>query len=134
MKLIYNTGFVLIVLFSAFCSCESNENKWSDTIKLSSKKVELSADSDSAVFFTEGDWWWINDVSSDGSYFYVKADDYDKDFITVEGNWFSVEKSGKHKLIVKVSENKSKIDRKMVITLESGNYFDYINVYQKAKE
>jgi len=105
-----------------------------DRIKLSSKRIELNPGNDTAILHTEGDEWWVNDVSANGNYFYAQADDFDKDFTKIEGDWFSVEKSGKHTLIVKVSENNSKNERKMVITLESGNYFDYIDVYQKAKE
>jgi hypothetical protein len=73
-------------------------------------------------------------VYANGNYLYAPQDDKGKDSAYIKSDWFSVEKRGKQKLVVKVSENKSKNSRKIRITLESGNYFDYVNVSQKGKE
>lgn len=122
---------VLLLSSLIFISCESNKN---NNIRLSTKHVEMMPDEDSAIIFAEGTNWWINDVNADGKRLYALPEDLEKDYTGIEGDWFAVEKQGSEKLIVKVSENRSKNDRKIVITLESGNYFDYISVLQKGKK
>lgn len=122
---------VLLLLPLIFISCESHK---SNNIRLSTKHVEMMSDEDSAVIFAEGTKWWINDVNADGVRLYASPEDIEKDFAEIEGDWFAVEKQGNEKLMVKVSENKSKNDRKMIITLESGNYFDYISVLQRGRQ
>jgi len=127
-------NFIFIFLVLGFISCNSGNNRLSDRIKLSTKKADLRAENDSVIISTDGGSWWINDVNANGSYFYADPDENDNDYTNVKGDWFSVEKQGKKRLVVKVSENKSKNARKMIITLESGNYFDYINVFQRGRE
>lgn len=113
-------------------SCVSTENRWTDNIELSAKEAIFSSQTDSIEISTEGTQWWINDINADGRYIYSDSSEVVKDYVRFDGDWFTVEKQGKQKLIVKVSENKSKNSRKMVITVEAGNYFEYINVLQKG--
>lgn len=127
-------SFVLLFLIIGLISCDSGQNKQHDCIQLSQKHADLSAQGDSIVISTEGDYWWINDVNADGRYMYAALEDITSDFANIKGEWFSVEKLGKQRLIVKVSENTSKNIRKIIITLESGNYFDRINVFQKGRD
>ncbi len=134
MKSTVPANFVILFLLISLASCNSANNRWSDKIQLSTKKAELMADRDSIIISIAGNLWWINDVNANGNYFYANPEDIAKDYTNIRGEWFSVEKQGARRLVVKVSENTSKIARKMIITLESGNYFDYINVFQKGKE
>ncbi|MDL2214806.1 hypothetical protein LJC00_01290 [Dysgonomonas sp. OttesenSCG-928-M03] len=134
MKSTVPANFVILFLLIGMISCNSGDNRWNDKMQLSTKRAELMAESDSVTISIAGNLWRLNDVNANGNYFYVNPEDTVKDFMNIKGDWFSVEKQGDQKLVVKVSENTSKMARKMIITLESGNYFDYINVFQKGME
>lgn len=134
MSAFFSISMIMVLSFLGLVSCSSERNKLNERFKMSTKRAEFSAQEDSVIIVTEGEKWWINDVDIDGTRFYASAEDYEKDFMQIEGEWFVVKKQGQDKLIVKVSENNSKDKRELVITLESGNYFDCIDVLQKGKE
>jgi len=133
MKTTVQISFIFIL--SAFClvSCGSAESSENESVRLSAKQVELMPESDTTIITAQGPWWWISDIDVDGKRLYANPEDIQKTYMGIEGDWFTVEKISEEKLMVKVSQNKSRNSRKMVITLESGNYFDYISVLQKGR-
>ncbi|MDU1903555.1 MAG: hypothetical protein E6772_02120 [Dysgonomonas sp.] len=127
--------FVVIFLsVGMLSSCSSERKTMKDKFELSTKRAEFSARADSIVIMTEGDIWWINDVDDNGNRLFADTKDMEGESMQIKGEWFTVKKQGHNKLIVKVLENYSKDKREMVITLESGNYFDCIDVLQKGQE
>ena len=131
----------LILIMGVFIlySCSEKEEligKWDDIIKLSTKNVDLTSKTDSVTITTEGDWWWIDNITfEDSTYSYYDRDDInlESDSYSIKEEEFVVERRDKNTLFVKVTENNSGIERKMNITLEAGNYFDYVTIIQSAK-
>jgi len=135
MSIPLSVCFVVIFLsVGVLSSCSSERKTMKDKFELSTKRAEFSARADSIIITTEGDIWWINDVDVDGSRLFADTKDLKKESMQINGEWFSVKKQGDNKLVVKVHENYSKDNRELVITLESGNYFDCIDVLQKGQE
>ena len=129
--------FIGIVLFS---SCDIGKDrlvgKWDDIIKLSTKKVEFGAEADSVIIKTEGDWWWITHIKlNDSLYSYDGSDSIDlgSDHYKIIEDDFVVERRDKNTLFVKLTDNLMGAERKMVISLEAGDYFDGIVITQKGK-
>ena len=130
---------LIMGVFILFSCSEKEENqligKWDDIIKLSAKNVKLTYKTDSVTITTEGDWWWIDDISfEDSTYSYNNRDDInlESDSYSMKEEHFVVERQDKNTLFVKIDQNNSEIERKMNITLEAGNYFDYVTIVQSA--
>lgn len=131
MRATISLNTVLLVLAFIMISCNSHEK---NNIGLSTKYLEMSAQSGTSVVFVDGKDWWVNDVSVEGVRLYAAPEDIEKDCESIEGEWFVIEKEGDDKLHVSVMENTSTYPRKILMTVESENYFDYISVYQKGRE
>lgn len=131
MRVYISLNTVLLVLTFVMISCDANEK---NNIDLSTKYLEMSSQAGSSVIYVDGKDWWINDVNVEGIRLYATPEDIEKDCESIEGDWFVIEKDGDDKLHVSVLENGSGHVRKMVMTIESENYFDYISVYQRGKE
>ncbi len=104
-----------------------------DTIKLSIKNVDFTAQVDSITITTEGNWWWINEISfEDSTYIYSNRDDInlESDSYSIKEEHFVVERRDKNTLFVKITENDTRKERQMNITLQAGNYFDYVLIKQ----
>lgn len=133
-----NKIVILILSIFAITACADKEEpigKWSDNIKLSTKNVVFSATADSVSISTEGDWWWIEGITFDDStYMYYGRDDIDleSEMYTIQEEHFTVKRCDKNTLFVKFNENKTNKKREMRITLEAGDYFDYVNIEQAA--
>ncbi len=130
---------LIMGVFILFSCSEKEENqligKWDDNIKLSAKNVELTSKIDSVTITTEGDWWWIDNISfEDSTYSYYNRDDInlESDSYSMKEEHFVVKRQDKNTLFVKIDQNNSGIERKMNITLEAGNYFDYVTIVQSA--
>jgi len=130
---------VLAMSFFILISCSDNEDpigKWDDIIKLSTKNVNLTAKTDSVTITTEGDWWWINGIAfEDSTYSYYNRDDInlESDYYSIKEEHFVVERQDKNTLFVKIFENNTGTERQMNISLEAGNYFDYVTIIQSAQ-
>lgn len=130
------------VLF-AFCiiimaSCSDKEDpigKWDDNIKLSARYAEFSSESDSITLKTKGDWWWINGISFENStYVYFDRDDInlESESYSIKEESFVVERRDKNTLFVKLYDNNTAKERVMTISLEAGDYFDYVTIKQSS--
>lgn len=131
MKTYISLNTLLLALTLTFVSCDSSEK---NDIGLSTKCLEMSSQAGSSEILVDGKGWWINDVSVEGMRLYATPEDIEKHCESIEGEWFVIEKDGHDRLHVSVLENGTHHVRKMVMTIESENYFDYISVYQKGKE
>ena len=90
---------------------------------------------DSVIVTTEGDWWWIDGILfEDSTYSYYHREDInlESDSYSIKEDCFIVERRDKNTLFVKLNENKTGNGRIMNISLEAGNYFDYVNIKQAA--
>ena len=119
-------------------SCSDKEDPigiWGDIIKLSTKSAEFSAKADSVTIKTEGDWWWVNEISiNDNTYSYYHRSDINlqSDHYSIKGDCFVVERRDKNTLFIKMEENLTGEDRLMTVVIEAGDYFDYVNIKQAA--
>jgi hypothetical protein len=134
--MIKNKVIILILSIFLISSCSDKEDplgKWDDNIKLSTKNVQFGVNADSVVITTEGDWWWINGISVNGirSVYYNREDvDLEADSYVLEGDCYIVEKRDKNTLFISMSENLTGNERRMLVTLEAGDYFDYVEILQ----
>lgn len=133
MKKILGFNLLIISVF-IFTSCTDDKGKWDDIIHLSSKAVEFSASGDSATIKTEGDWWWISDVSVDSTwYFGFTGVDLQSDSYKIKQDCFDVERRDKNTLFIKVDANPNPVKRIITVGLEAGDYFDRVKVTQKPR-
>lgn len=130
----YIIAIISIFLLSSCSDKERLTGDWDDIIKLSTKNVEFSANTDSITITTKGDWWWINWISiGDSIYTYNNRKD-----INLESNSYVIKeycfivKRSKNTLFVKLNENNTGIERLMKIGLEAGDYFDGVSIKQAA--
>ena len=107
---------------------------WSDNIKLSTKSAKFSANGDSIIVTTKGGWWWLTGITVDNNHFYnfdgidVHADSY-----TVKQDCFVFERRDRFTLFIKLEPNTLNTNRKVIIELESGDYFDRVTITQNPK-
>jgi len=127
----------LFALTIILCSCSDKEEpigKWGDIIKLSTKKVEFDADSNSITITTEGDWWWVIGVSVNNEFFHTPEDiNLESNNYIFQQDCFIVERKDKNTLFIEVDENQSNAERKIVVELEAGDYFDRITITQASE-
>lgn len=126
-------AFIAITVSSCIDKVQT-VGQWNDSIKLSTRKAHLSAAKDSIVITTKGTWWWVNDILVNGNYLVFNPVETEKENFAINGDWFSIERCDNQKLIVRVAENRSPRERNIKITLEAGDYSDYIDVKQVAKD
>lgn len=132
-----NKAVVSLLSILLISSCLNKEplGKWDDNILLSTRNVELSADTDSAIVTTGGNWWWIDGISfNDSIYHYYGSDkvDLESDSYTISEEDFIIERRNKNTLFIKLLKNETGVERLMTISLEAGDYFDYVAVKQAA--
>lgn len=129
---------ILLIGIIILASCSDDEEligQWEDNIHLSTNSVEFSSKTDSVTITTQGDWWWVNGITFDDSiynYYSQEGIDLESDNYLIEAEDFIVEKRDKNTLFVKISENTSSSPRIMSITLEAGDYFDYVTITQSG--
>ena len=127
-------SILLIFALSLLTACDKENQvigKWDDQIKLSSKSATLIANTDSAFFSTQGSGWWFSDVQSADSTYYGVDENFDNIYLFQE-EFFTIKKQ-EEGLFVKFSKNESGKQRSISITLQAGNYFDYVYVNQNAE-
>lgn len=128
----------LLTLILIISSCTNTEKekpigKWDDIIKLSTKNVEFDANQNSVTITTEGDWWWVVEVSVNGEEYGIPDDiKLESESYIIEQDCFMVEKKDKNTLYIEIDENLSNTERTIIVTLEAGNYFDNVIIKQSA--
>lgn len=129
--------FSVVIIISVLNSCSDKQDligKWNDNIKLSTKAVEFDANSDSVIITTQGDWWWITDVTVDNETFSafegVNMESYN---YSIKQDCFIVERRDKNTLFIKVDENLLSTPRIITVGLEAGDYFDRVTITQASK-
>ncbi|MDV7139882.1 hypothetical protein R3X28_13390 [Maribacter sp. TH_r10] len=127
-------GFLLVLTSTISCS-ESDQpiGKWDDNIKLSQKKVQLSVDNDSIVITTEGSWWWIDGIYlNDTSSFDRNEIDTTAENFVIDETVYRIERKNATEIYIEMTKNETGIERKLMIALQAGNYFDSITVSQSS--
>jgi hypothetical protein len=125
--------FLGLLILSSCSDKKVIDGKWDDIIKLSTKNVELTSKIDSVTITTEGDWWWIDAVSfEDSIYSYYAREDInlESDSYSISEEQFLIERRDKNTLFIKLEANNTEKERVMNITLEAGDYFDYVTIKQ----
>ena len=125
--------FILLIFFF-FCSCEFPIGLWSDNIHLSTKSASFKANGDSITIKTGGNCWWFSDVSINNEYVQdtLKEDRF-KDTFKLDLDSFKIERKDKNTLFIKASKNNFKTQRKLLITLEAGDYFGHVTITQQGQ-
>ncbi|MDX1718913.1 MAG: hypothetical protein R3353_02045 [Salegentibacter mishustinae] len=121
--------FVTVFLLS--CS-DSKDGIWEDNIELSQKEVQFGASQDSVIVTTKKDGWWIVEVSLNGATDFEQMENSNGEFLMDE-NKFTIERRSPKKLYIEMSPNSTNSERKLIISLQNGNYFDGITIKQAAK-
>ncbi|WP_066224658.1 hypothetical protein [Formosa haliotis] len=125
--------FLFLITFFSCSEKDRPDGDWDDNIKLSQKKVPFSADRDSIVITTKGEWWWINEVMLNGNAELDRQDvnTADKQFI-LESSEFMIERKNATELQITMTANPTDTERVLFIGLQAGNYFDSIILTQAA--
>lgn len=132
-------GFLFLAgLLLIACTSDKDEliGKWDNNIHLSTNSVEFGSGADSVTITTKGAWWFINSIVLDGvTYQYFDSEEVDivQDSYLIEEDDFSFERKNNTTMVISLKENNSKASRHMSITLQAGNYFDYLYIYQVAQ-
>lgn len=119
---------VLLATFF-FISCE--KGIWKDNIKLSTKSLVFNSSQNLATITTESTFWWLNQISFNGNN--VDLGDLDKvskNFIVTEPDFTVERKEDGKKIVVTMNPNTTNAERKLLISLQSGDYFEGISVTQ----
>lgn len=125
--------FLLLSSIIVFSACDKHEpdGQWDDIIKLSSKEGELAATTDSVTFTTEGNWWWVTEISiNDSVYLPEESVNVEADSYTIQVQDVVVERRDAQELIVKAQENTSGEERIIKVGLQAGDYFSGVTVTQ----
>ena len=122
---------------------EKVEGLWSDNIKLTQDSVLFSAEGDSAIVRTSGDWWILYgftfyeslDIRSQiGAYDTTREVKKESHWgIDVEYEWLKVYVSSHERIIkIKVDKNTTGKTRYWNIELGAGDYFDRVHCQQPS--
>ncbi len=129
------TYFISAFIFILANSCAKTEitGLWDDIIKLSQKEVEVPAEKNSVLITTQGEWWWISDITFNDTLIDKGNIDTTQDNFIIEHPEFSIERRNKTEIYIRMNENTSESPRILNIWLEAGDYFDSIKITQQAK-
>ena len=124
----------LIAILLIIISCSKSDGNWDDNIQLSTKNVKFNSNSNSITITTKGDWWWVYGVSVNNINFDIpETINTESENYIFEEDCFIIEKKDKNTLYIEVDENNSNAERKIVVYLEAGDYFDSVKVLQNTK-
>lgn len=129
-------GLLLLAIIATISSCMQGTERigeLNDSIKLSTRRADFSATNDSIIITTKGALWLVNDILVNGNYLIFNPVETEKENFAINAGWFSIEKYNNTQLKVRVSENTSAEERNIKIVLESGGYFDHIDVNQLGR-
>lgn len=130
---------IIAVILLVFACTHSDTpdliGKWDDNIQLSEKYVEFSAHADSISINTKCEWWWINELTLNDTTHIMIGDNIDLESASykIESEDYMVARKDKTTLFVKFNDNNTGKDRTLTVTLEAGDYFDYVTVVQLAE-
>lgn len=133
-----NIASVLAIFLLCISSCSDKEEligMWDDNIHLSTKNVDFQSETDSVTISTQGDWWWVESISFEDSiytYHDNESIDLESEAYTINEDEFTIKRQDKNHLFVKMNSNHTSSERSMLITLEAGDYFDYVTVKQAS--
>lgn len=126
--------FYLIIYFTGILlnSCKKNimDGDWSDNIKLSQKSVQFNSTANSITITTETTNWWLNDIVLNGSSVDLENINIHGKNFEISNPEFQINRKDGNKIIISVPENNLNKERKIIIRLQNGNYFDGIIVSQ----
>lgn len=131
--------FYLIALTLFIYSCSNSNNdrpigQWDDVIKLSTKDVTFKSTSDSITITTEGNWWWITEITVNNEHFAIPDSiNIESDNYVIKQDCFTVEKKNNNTLYIELDENRTSTERIVVVELEAGDYFDRVIITQDPK-
>lgn len=126
--------FYLFIYFTGILlnSCKKNimDGDWSDNIKLSQKSVQFNSTANSITITTETTNWWLNDIVLNGSSVDLENINIHGKNFEISNPEFQINRKDGNKIIISVPENNLNKERKIIIRLQNGNYFDGIIVSQ----
>lgn len=129
MKKTFIAFLTLLMIFQL--SCIEEPGKWKDNIHLSDKALVFKAEGDSSIVTTEGTGWWIVELIVAGEAYHDFDDiNLSNDTYKIVRGDLWVERRDKNKIFIKTVPNPSPRKRYFEIVLESGDYFDRINIGQ----
>ncbi|MNG17932.1 hypothetical protein D3C84_1019530 [compost metagenome] len=117
-------------------SCTKSENEyiigiWDDNIKLSQKTATLNSDMNSITILTESTYWWLASISLDNNNIdLTNIDRHSKNFVITNSDFQIERKEDGKKIIITLNHNNTNTDRILIITLQNGDYFDYMKIIQ----
>ncbi|MCT4590838.1 MAG: hypothetical protein N4A71_23645 [Carboxylicivirga sp.] len=129
--------FAVITLMTVSCAEDEYQaiGDWDDNIHLSTKSVEIGPGAESTTITTKGDGWWINHIKVNGKPYFYDHEMVDMSQATykITEDTFTFERKNNTTMIISLPANTSGKMVKMDISLQSGNYFDYVYVTQAAQ-
>lgn len=126
-------NLILLILTAFLFSCsDEKDGDWDDNIELSQKEVQFTATENSTVITTKRDGWWIYDVSLNGLTDFEQTDNSNGDFLMDE-NEFMIERRSSKELYIEMSPNTTGSERKLIIGVQNGNYFDGVTIKQSPQ-
>ena len=129
MKKPFIAFLTLLIIFQL--SCEKEAGKWKDNIHLSDKALVFKAAGDSSIVTTGGTGWWIVELIVGGEAYHDFEDiNLSNDTYKIIRGDLLVQKRDKNTIFIKTAPNPSPRKRYFEIVLESGDYFDRINIGQ----
>ena len=99
---------------------------------MSQKEVQFDANENTILITTEGEGWWIAEIALDNSNVDISSINTTADNFVIDEPEFSIERKNTTEIHITVTKNETGVERKLLITLEAGNYFDHIIVTQAA--
>ncbi|PIE99261.1 MAG: hypothetical protein CR961_01035, partial [Polaribacter sp.] len=102
-----------------------------DGIKLSKKDFVINNQKQRLEIETKGEWWWFNDIKINEKHIQFDMEKSAKKDFKIENEDIKIKRKNATNFYIEISKNKSNTQRNFVITLQSGNYFDYIKISQK---
>jgi biopolymer transport protein ExbD len=128
IKNIFYLSFVVVIFFTI--SCKKQNGKWKDNIKLSQKTVSFNANANSIVVTTESTGWWLDGITYNNTRTDLTSiKRTDQNFVVTHSD-FQVERKDGNQIIVTMNKNTTNADRLLSIGLQSGDYFDGLEITQ----
>lgn len=126
------SAFVLLILVCCSCSNQRKDGDWDDNIFLSAKTATFSANGDSTTITTLGTGWWFNSVSINDRHIGFDYIGQSNNYFKIQTDSCLIERKNQKTLFIRLNKNKYKLERKLRISLQAGDYFDGITITQKA--
>lgn len=126
-------SFCVSFLFLAVVvvSCAQDDGIWDDNIQLSRKNITVDASLNTIEISAKSTNWWLNEISFNGNLEDLSSiDKFSKNFVYATSEFEVERKEDGKKIVVKMNQNTTNVDRTLQIGLQNGNYFDGITITQ----